>query len=488
MTRLTLLHSTPTTPSGLGTDVRQQATVRSVKKMRSQAIWLPIMALSVGAIVFLPAQEVLAFSTLGGTLSLNQRDFRVFDNFSGATESNNSQADSAFPGYGGAPLAIWKASVEWGSVAHGDGSGDPTQSLLGDGGANFDASFQGLATQVGGVNDNIHSQISGSNNGTLAYTETPTSDGWRIRYYEQWVWADGPGSIGFSEIDLQGVACHEYGHALGLGHSTSSFATMAPSTLPGNYTGRSITNDDRAGIQSLYGVISSTKPEITSVQITGGKITVFGTNFDPLGNQLWFTRSTPGGLGDPVKVTNIPSNGTQLTAFIPSIAGPGDVLMRRNGTNHASLSNAWPTDLLPSSSACNSPLAFCNGAANSVGSGASIGFNGGASITQNNLSLTVQGCPADKPGIFYYGPSKASSPLGNGLRCVSGTTVRLPALTTDAFGSASLQLDLSAGTFASGSGQALVGSEANFQFWYRDPAAAGAGFNLSDALEVHYCL
>ena len=35
-------------------------------------------------------------------------------------------------------------------------------------------------------------------------------------------------------------------------------------------------------------------------------------------------------------------------------------------------------------------------------------------------------------------------------------------------------------------GQITSGSKWYFQFWVRDPAAGGAGFKLSDALEVHF--
>ena len=38
-----------------------------------------------------------------------------------------------------------------------------------------------------------------------------------------------------------------------------------------------------------------------------------------------------------------------------------------------------------------------------------------------------------------------------------------------------------------GSGMITPGSFWYFQAWYRDPAAIGAGFNLSDALSVRFC-
>ena len=125
-------------------------------------------------------------------------------------------------------MVIWKACVEWGSDRHGGGLGDPLQpGDLGSGGANFDPTFQGQATSIGTTSENIHSQVAGGQSGVLAFTEwSPFGNGWRIRYYQAWSWADGPGSPTLGQVDLQGVACHEYGHALGLGHSTVSGATL----------------------------------------------------------------------------------------------------------------------------------------------------------------------------------------------------------------------------------------------------------------------
>jgi hypothetical protein len=361
------------------------------------------------------------------------------------------------------------------------------QSVLGGCGANFDPSFQGLAVQVGGTNDNVHSEISGSSGGILAYTETPISDGWRIRYYSAWDWADGPATIGYSQMDLQGVACHEYGHALGLGHSSSSYATMYASALQGAVTARSVTSDDRAGIQSIYGVLDGQKPLITGVQVVGNQITVQGANFDSTGNQLWFTQAGNGGAGTPIKVTGLSSANGQLSATIPAAAGPGDVLVRRNGTTHRDLSNAWPSLLQEDPPACLPPTAYCTSAPNSVGAGAQIGYAGSASLAANDLVLSVSGCPGSKPGLFFYGPDQVSLPSGDGLRCVGGATTRLAVLATDPQGAGNLALDLQSPPFTSGTGVVFSGDTRNFQFWYRDSVASAAGFNFSNGLSVTFC-
>jgi len=306
---------------------------------------LPVIALGAAAVLLTPGSSD-AYSLIGGSLSQTQRDFRTFNNFTDNAANNNNTPATQFPGAQGAVMAIWKGSIEWGSELHGNGNGDPHQvGGLGSGGANFDPSHQGEANGVGGTNDNIHSELSGGSGGVLAFTETPISNGWRIRYYETWTWNDGPGT-NVSGTDLQGVACHEYGHALGLGHSNSGAATMFPSISGSGVVQRSISTDDSNGLKAIYGTKSSSKPLITGYSIAGNQLTVNGTGFNGSGNQVWFTQANSGGNGTPVKVTNVNSpSGTSLTVTIPSNAGPGDILVRRNSSANSGLSNAFPTDL-----------------------------------------------------------------------------------------------------------------------------------------------
>ena len=52
---------------------------------------------------------------------------------------------------------------------------------------------------------------------------------------------------------IEDIAAHEFGHALGLGHSTMSAATMYPSTSYCNTANRSLDADDLSGVLAIYG-------------------------------------------------------------------------------------------------------------------------------------------------------------------------------------------------------------------------------------------
>jgi hypothetical protein len=319
--------------------------------MNIRSLVLPAVSLGGAALLLAPLRSSQAFSKIGGSLGESQRDVRVFDDFADSTADDNAVADPQFPGYTGLELAIWKAIVEWGSQLHGTGAGDINGNLLGSGGANFDAMWSGNTSGIGTMNGNIVSAIGTCSASTLAFTETPISDGWRIRYCDNWGWDDGPGLIG-NRFDIQGVMAHEYGHALGLGHSGVGQATMAPSVGPGATGIRSIHTDDIAGIQCIYGVASATKPRIVATVANAGAntLTIHGANFGATGNEVWFTpEALTATSADPiVRVTGVTSaaGGTVISVTIPAAAGPGDVIVNAPGSGHDTVSNAFPTDLV----------------------------------------------------------------------------------------------------------------------------------------------
>ena len=136
-------------------------------------------------------------------------------------------------------------------------------------------------------------------------------------------------------MDLQGICVHEYGHALGLDHTANSSATMYAYASGSGNTARTIENDDRNGLQAIYGAASSSKPSITS--LSGGSdpgevLTITGSNFSTTGNEVWFTGS--GSSGVPVKVTGVSSSGrgTVIDVTIPGTAYKGFVAVKSSAT------------------------------------------------------------------------------------------------------------------------------------------------------------
>ena len=432
------------------------------------------------ATLLLMPPRVEGFALLGGALRLPQRDLRVFNNFTDPESNDNTQEDPNFPGVTGAPLAIWKAAVEWGSETHGDGLGDPTQPELGSGGANFDFSWQGLANSVGGTNDNIVSQISGTNGGVFAFTETPISDGWRIRFYEgSAVWRDGPGDVvdGNGNRDIQGVATHELGHALGLDHSGDLDATMVGFLHLTGVHFRSIENDDRAGIQALYGARAPAKPHVSGYEIQGTALTLIGARFGATGNEIWFTNRGPLADGTPAKVAGLPSedNGTRIHLTLPPEAGPGDVLVHAPGQGGASLSNAFPFD--PSHAPCPPVQTYGTPKTNSQGGVPALYDSGRPTLRTNDFVIGTNGCIADKNGFLLSSDARASTPFQGGTLWIAPPIRREQRFRVDFFGGVALSIPVTPG---------LVGATRCYQIWFEDPADP-FGVGLSDAMQVTFC-
>lgn len=127
----------------------------------------------------------------------------------------------------------------------------------------------------------------------------------------------------------------------------------------------------------------------------------------------------------------------------------------------------------------------CTTSPHSAGPGAVLAASGSASLAANDLVLQVGGGVPNQFGLFFYGPEPAAVPLGDGVLCVGGASWRLPVLTTDGAGAASQALDVTQPPNPAAT--ITAGSRWYFQFWFRDPASGGAGFNFSDSLAVDFC-
>jgi hypothetical protein len=99
-----------------------------------------------------------------------------------------------------------------------------------------------------GVTNYISTDTSQSQvcNGNLIYRFAEVD----VRFNNAFSWQTSSGcSNGF---DLAGVSTHEFGHAVGLGHTNVSGATMYPSVAACDFSVSSLANDDKAGYSSIY--------------------------------------------------------------------------------------------------------------------------------------------------------------------------------------------------------------------------------------------
>ena len=130
---------------------------------------------------------------------------------------------------------------------------------------------------------------------------------------------------------------------------------------------------------------------------------------------------------------------------------------------------------------------YCVASPHSAGSGAVISSFGSANLSGNGFVLVTGNAIPGGTGLFYYGPEQIQAPFGDGVRCVGGPVARLyPLLTADGSGSVLRTLDFASPPASAGSHEITAGSTWNFQYWFRDAAADGAGFNLSNGLSVTF--
>ncbi len=447
--------------------------------MKLRRILLPNAALAAALALVVPTVSE-GYAVFGDTLNLNQRHFRIWNNFTDPEANDNPIPDPDFPGATGAVLAIWKGVAEWGSAPHGSGTSDPTQDVIGSGESNFDAFFSGLSVGNGKRNDNIISQRDGSSF-IKASCDIPIRDGWRIRFWEDpWIWNDGPGEVltgGADAYDLQGVAAHEYGHALGLDHSLDPDATMYSTSFNKGVSFRSIEADDVAGLQYLYGVRSPLKPKIDGYELLGGGVLrIDGSGFHPTDNEVWFTHRapTPTDKGAPLKVKGVASSHgrKRLLLTVPPKAGPGEIAVKLPGMRAKDLSNVFPFD--PLNGELDYPIAYGTGKTTSQGMTPELTWLSPPSETAGSFTLLVLGA-VDGTGILLRSDYRAHLPFQGGTLFVAPPIVR--------DGVCSIMFGI--GGFDYPVPPAMVGESRFFQVWFSDPGDP-FGSGLTNGLMVTF--
>jgi poly(3-hydroxybutyrate) depolymerase len=118
--------------------------------------------------------------------------------------------------------------------------------------------YAGSSSQTTNTNDGVNLVLfRNASSGSAIATTYWWSSGGRIIDADVVFWDEAfkffAGSSGCSGgFYIEDIAVHEFGHALGLGHSTVAAATMYPSTSACNVQNRSLDADDIAGAWALY--------------------------------------------------------------------------------------------------------------------------------------------------------------------------------------------------------------------------------------------
>ena len=124
--------------------------------------------------------------------------------------------------------------------------------------ASFRFQYAGTSTVTTNTNDGINVvMFRNASSGSAIATTYWWSSGSHIIDADIVFWDGGfqffTGSTGCSNgFYIEYIAAHEFGHALGLGHSTVASATMYPSVSTCATGNRTLDPDDIAGVEALY--------------------------------------------------------------------------------------------------------------------------------------------------------------------------------------------------------------------------------------------
>ncbi len=132
---------------------------------------------------------------------------------------------------------------------------------------------------------------------------------------------------------------------------------------------------------------------------------------------------------------------------------------------------------------------FCAGQPNSTGTASVMSASGSTDVSQNDVTLTVDGLPANQFGLFITSqtPILAPNPGGsNGDLCIGGSLGRISTLVNSgATGDVSLALDLTGIPNSNALYAVSPGDTVYFQLWHRD--TAGPGFsNFSPGIQIAF--
>lgn len=287
------------------------------------------------------AVEMLVLDSGDGTFEQDVETARteMIDRFAGAVEVAEGSMQSAYVLSG---FKWMSNSANWGY----DGTGAPASvsgsalstlqaaaSTWGQQGATFQ--FQGgapssLGTGACGGGTNGSNTVGwGVQSGsvlavTCSWFENTGSPRAAIEFDMQldpgWSWTTG----GATQVDLQSVALHEFGHAAGLNHSASSSAVMYASYSSGSIK-QTPTQDDIDGLIAIYGAVGGGSPTNTPPAATSTPTrtptptnTPANTPTSPAGGGV-NTPTQPAATSTPTKTpTQAAGGGSTATPVLPT--------------------------------------------------------------------------------------------------------------------------------------------------------------------------
>lgn len=202
----------------------------------------------------------------GATWSIMGAGFSDASGFDSAAHGSNTTQAITSLGVTGFGIAQYAAVFDDALDVWADASGFTNLGQVTDGGVDAGAS----ETSGGHLGDIRIAAWEITSAGVLAHAFQPGTEAFGtggtiagdVHFDVNQGWADDPtDTTADSDFDLFTVALHEFGHGLGLGHSSVAGSVMYP-----YYSGarRTLAADDIAGIRALYGV-----PEPCTITLLG---------------------------------------------------------------------------------------------------------------------------------------------------------------------------------------------------------------------------
>ena len=274
----------------------------------------------------------------------------------------------------------------------------------------------------------------------------------------------------------------------------------------GNPVGSAAFADDGDALISpnIHGVIPNPLPflpPLATLDLSNAHVRITSPSFSVNNAGAFSTMVTINMLSGTLVIDDITGGHTvtDLTGMQSSPAAAGGTLTYSGGVYHLNVpvSGIFPFDdpasgvngsltlngTLHANFNSDPPAAYCATNPNSSGFPADLIGNGSPSIGTEDLVLTCSSLPSNVFGLFFYGPNPANAPFGDGVRCVGGSLQRMSVMGTGPLGVVNRPIRQSS---LPPHRQMSVGELRRFQFWFRDTAAGGAGFNTSNAVAVHF--